>query len=208
MTIFLSFDYEIFFKSNNSSTNESLIIPTIRLLQILDRYNIKGIFFVDAGYLYALERQKMIKDVALEQHIVTEQVKTIEYKSHEIGLHIHPHWEDTYYENKKWKMNLNRYKLSDFKKDEVKSIFRKYHYYLNKNINGTLRSYRAGGWCIDPFENIRESMIEYGIKIDSTVFGGGYRKSRTHYYDYRTFPKKEIWKFKDNPIIENSMGTL
>ena len=207
MQIFISLDYEVFFLKPSSDIEQSLIDPTHRFHEILSKSQTKAIFFVDAGFLYALKRQsnnfeKLAKDYAA----IVAQLQYLEMHGHEIALHIHPHWEDSYYDGFRWKMNLSRYKLADFKKIEAEEIFKKYFQELQSILTHQIVSYRAGGWCLEPFSYIKDAMKEAGIYIDSTVYPDGYAKTTTHNYDFRNYPKKEIWRFTSSPAIEDKNG--
>ena len=45
--ILLSFDYELFFGIRSGTVYNTLIVPTNKLLDFMDLYNLKGNFFVD-----------------------------------------------------------------------------------------------------------------------------------------------------------------
>jgi len=206
MKIILSYDYEIFFNKNKSDCINTLVKPTSELLNIMNSYNVKSAFFIDAGYLFTLEKNKHIYNIKKDHEAIIQQIKEIESWGHEIGFHIHSHWEDTKWEKDKWLFDLSRYKLADFNKIEAQEIFMKYYSYLNSITTTEIRSYRAGGWCIEPFDHIRETMLKCGLLIDSTVFAGGKRISDTHSYDFSNYPAKDIWHFNEDPSIENENG--
>jgi hypothetical protein len=207
MKIIISLDYEIYFKKNDVNSNNQLINNTNKLISLLEKNNIKSTFFVDAGYLHALDRQRYrytnLKDDYLN---IIHQIMQLEKTNNEIGLHIHPHWEDTYFFNGKWEMQLDRYKLSDYKQKDVEIIFNKYYNQLQKIVKNDIISYRAGGWCIEPFSLIKNHLKNNGIKLEATVFRGGYCSTKTHSYDFRGYPKKEFWRFSDTPKKEDHNG--
>lgn len=207
MQIFITLDYELFFLEPSEGIDDCLIHSTQRFLNILDKEKVKAVFFVDAGYLVALQRQKpLYKKLQGDYTKIVNQLLFLEAKGHEIGLHIHPHWEDSFYDGHKWIMNLNRYKLADFSKPEAEAIFKNYYNVLQPLSAKKIISYRAGGWCLEPFSHIRSAMLECGIYIDSTVYAEGYSTTATHRYDFRNYPKKEIWKFNNEPAIEDENG--
>jgi hypothetical protein len=172
----------------------------------MNSYNVKSTFFIDAGYLITLEKYKHINKIKKELEATIHQIYEIESWGHEIGFHVHPHWEDTKWENDRWNFNMSRYKLSNFSKCDAQNIFMQYFKYLNTITASEIRSYRAGGWCLEPFDHIRQPMIDCGILIDSTVFNGGKRNSTTHSYDFRNYPTKDIWNFNEDPSTENVSG--
>ncbi len=207
INIYLTLDYELFLLKPGNNIDFSLINPTFDLVKVLNKYQFKAIFFVDAGYLYALNKYKdKYLNIEKDYTKIINQLKILESQGHEIGLHVHPHWEDCFYNGDEWKVNLNRFKLSDFTKEEARDIFNKYYKNLQFHFINKIISYRSGGWCLEPFSFIRESMKDNGIFIDSTVVPGASYKSKTHSYDYRLFPKKDIWRFNHEPSIIDELG--
>jgi hypothetical protein len=207
MQIFITLDYELFFLEPAEEIDDCLIRSTQWFLNILERHNAKAVFFVDAGYLYALQRQKhLYKKLEADYNKIIDQLQLLEKQGHEIGLHIHPHWEDSFYDGEKWKMNLSRFKLADFSGSDAGKIFKKYYEVLQPFSTKKIISYRAGGWCLEPFKNIRQAMLDCGIYIDSTVYPDGYSNTATHKFDFRQYPKKEIWTFDKEPAIETRNG--
>lgn len=207
INIYLTLDYELFLLKPGNNIDFSLINPTFDLVRILNKYQYKAIFFVDAGYLFALNKYKE-KYAKLENDYtkILTQLKYLESQGHEIGLHVHPHWEDCYYNGLEWKVNLKRFKLFDFNNEEAHSIFIKYYNFLQFHFQNKIISYRAGGWCLEPFSMVKDAMKEAGIFIDSTVVPGAFYKSKTHSYDYRKFPQKDYWRFSEDPSMINEDG--
>ena len=128
MEIFLTLDYELFLFNPGNNVDQSLIDPTNKLISMLNKHQIKAIFFVDVGYLVALSKQKdNYPKLSSDYYKIVKQLKYLESQGHELGLHIHPHWEDCYFDGNKWKIDLSRYKLADYTKLEAESIFTKYY---------------------------------------------------------------------------------
>ncbi len=207
MQIHLSLDYELFLQDPGCDVATSLIKPTNRLNQILEKNLLKAIYFVDAGYISALDRQKSdFHSLQIDYDTLVNQLKDLEDYGHEIGLHIHPHWEDTFFDGKKWVVDLSRYKLGDFHPERAADIFKQYHIVLQRHTNQKIVSYRAGGWCLEPFSYIRSAMRECDVCIDSTVYHDGRKQTDTHNYDFRGYPKKDIWRFENHPSVEDKNG--
>lgn len=210
MNIYLTLDYEPYLQKPGDDIYTTLIFPTNKFHDILFKYNCKSILFVDAGFLIALDRQKnQYTKISNDFNLIQAQLLHLISQGHEIGLHIHPHWEDCYFDGSIWNMNLKKYKLADFSKKNAADLFLKYFHFLSNILPSTkIISFRAGGWCLEPFNYIRDAMIECGIFIDSSVFFGGYKKNKTHNYDYRNYPSKDIWKFSVDPSMEDVNGSF
>jgi hypothetical protein len=207
MRIYLTLDYELFLRDPGSAIKTTLLIPTERLNAVLSRFGIEAVYFVDAGYLAALEKFKQQHlTLSFDYQDITTQLKVIQHTGHELALHTHPHWEDAFFDGQRWHMDLSRFKLADFTPAEAKLIFSKYHTVLQKHSKLPLVSHRSGGWCLEPFSYIKDAMKDCGIFIDSTVYENGYVKTATHSFDYRNYPKKDCWRFSHDPSEEDPHG--
>ena len=192
----------MFFGHKSGSVSRCMIEPTNRLLEISKRYNSKFTFFVDTGMLVkGNETDAFTSDLSL----IKEQINCCDNEGHEIGLHIHPHWEDAVWESG-WKFDLSRYKLSDFASKDISFVFDRYHKVLQSCVNQKIISYRAGGWCIQPFTDIQESMRRNKLYVESSVFPGGKNIKQPYYYDFTKVPKKDHWRFSDDVCVENNQG--
>ena len=78
----------------------------------------------------------------------------------------------TTWKNDAWKFAGTRYQLRDYSDSEIADIVRSYTKILNALADGGVRSYRAGGFCVEPFGRIRNCLLENGISIDSSVVPG------------------------------------
>jgi len=205
--IFITFDYELFFGGNSGTAQKCIIEPVNKLREIANKYNVKFIFFVDSGYLVKLiEYKDKYEYVKKEYDLVFSNIQTLHKEGHDIQLHIHPHWEDSYFDGHKWTMDTKRYRLQDFNEKEIDDIVFRYKKVLTDIVVDKVFTYRAGGWCIQPFDKISKALKKYNIWLDSTTFYGGYNKSYTHFYDFRKIPNKDIWKFEEDIIYEDNKG--
>lgn len=168
-----------------------MIEPTGMLLDLCRKYNTRMTFFVDAGYLlrleeYAPEYPELRRD--LEE--IRSQIREMTDCGCSVELHIHPHWERSSYVNGKWNIVTDgAYRLADFTEDERRSIFIRYHDYLQRLTGQKIHSFRAGGWCIQPFDQLADLFREQGIRIDSSVFPGGSFFSPHYDFDFTKVPR-------------------
>ncbi|MCO5260441.1 MAG: hypothetical protein M9916_09890 [Crocinitomicaceae bacterium] len=202
MNVFITLDYELFFGQQHGTVEKTLLYPTNRLIEIGKRTGAHFTFFVDCGYLIKLKEYKeQYTHLENDYNLVINQLKELCSEGHDCQLHIHPHWEKTIYNGEKWVFDYNYYKLSDFSDLEIVEIFKRYNNELEQITGKKTTSYRAGGWCIQPFEKVKSSFIEAGITIDSSVFVGGKNTVEPYYYDYTTAPDKDFWHF-DNDVCK------
>lgn len=203
MKIYLTFDYELFFGETPGSVQKCLLEPTEELLRLAQTYQIGLTFFVDVGYLIKL-KEYAVDYVSLreDRNLVFEQLKQILRNGHALQLHVHPHWEKSYYLNGKWQIHTDGcYRLSDFSKVEAASIIDRYNQFLIDEFGVVSTAFRAGGWCVQPFEHIREALLQTDIRIDSSVFAGGSFSSSHYDFDFTTAPNLDRYSFNSDVCI-------
>jgi hypothetical protein len=208
MNIFLTFDYELFFGTHTGSVEKCMLNPTNDLLRLAKDYQIPMTFFVDVGFLLALEREKS-KDNSLELELVAikNQLQMMEALNCSVQLHIHPHWEKSYFEDGKWIIKTEKaYKLSDFSTNEQEEIIERYKTYLDNCIQRKTNSFRAGGWCIQPFSELKTIFKKLQIQIDSSVFKNGMFHSEAYNFDFRNAPDKCRYSFEEDVCQEVKSG--
>ena len=202
----ITLDYELFF-SKSGSIEKSIIEPTEILLSILDRHNIKASFFVDSGYIIKLKEYMQNFEVLKKDYdLINNQIQKLSTEGHDIQLHIHPHWEDSFFDGKNWVFDTNRYKLSDFSELEIDDIVKRYSNILEDITAIKPATYRAGGWCIQPFDKIADALDKYGIRVDSTIFPKGKNTTPEKSFDFTNAPNKNNWRFSTNPLLEEENG--
>ena len=203
MKIAITWDYELFFGERSGSVAQCMLEPTARLLKLASKYNIPFTFFPDAGCLIKFEEEAACHE---ELQRVKRQIQTWDSLGHETGLHIHPHWEKSVWKDVRWQHDLSRYKLSDFSPQETAEIIERYASYMNALLAQPMQSYRAGGWCAQPFTPMAEAMEKAGIRFDSSVFKGGKNTTEPYQYDYTHTPTASNWKFLDDPAVLHPEG--
>lgn len=210
MQIYLTFDYELYFGARTGTVEKCITGPTALLTEMADRQGIKLCQFVDIGFLIKLE-EAIVKYPHLQQDytLISRQLEQLHKTGHDLQLHIHPHWEDSYYDGNRWHCRVDRYKLSDFNDHEIADIVHRYKTALSKFCDPVqLTAFRAGGWCIQPFERFKDVFRANGITTDSSVFANGYYESAQYAYDFRGAPLKSKYNFSTDPVIEDPEGTF
>lgn len=207
MNIIISLDYELFFGSASGTIDKTIIIPSNELLKVVGSYDVKLSFFVDSGYILKLgEYKSRFSELKDDYKKIVDQISLLSATGHDVQLHIHPHWENSFYKDGKWVINTEQYKLSDFAAEQIDDIVAKYKEVLVNITGKEIFAYRAGGWCIQPFDIFREPLYKNGIWLDSTVFKNGKNFSDTHHFNFSNCPNKTKWHFHDDPLVENING--
>ena len=203
----ISLDYELFFGKNPGSVENCMLRPTNLLIDVLNKYNSKVCLFVDAGFLVKLKDYSTdFPELAEQYQKIQEQLLTLSKAGHDIQLHIHPHWFDSTYDENGWQINTERYRLHDFSAAEIDEIVRSYKAELQHCTEQPIFAYRAGGWCLQPFNKIKEALLNNGIWLDSTVFNQGYSTDPTRHFDFKSMPQLPHWRFATDPLETNASG--
>lgn len=209
MNIFITLDYEIYFGENTGSVEKCLLEPTKELSRIADKYNVKFCFFVDSGFLIKLdEYRKKYSVLDKDYQSVIAQIEQLSKAGHDIQLHIHPHWEDSYFNGERWIINTKRYKLTDFNQHDIADIVKRYKKVLTDITDKNIFVNRAGGWCLQPFSELKDILKDNGISVDSTVFKNGYHTTSNYFYDFRKVPNKTSWDFENDPTRQTTDGSF
>lgn len=203
----LSLDYELFFGRSSGSVNNCMLEPTLQLINILEPHNIKLSLFVDAGFLVKLrEYSTEFPELQQQYQLIQQQLLLLSSKGHDIQLHIHPHWQDSYYTDNGWVIDTKRYRLHDFSQQDINAIVKKYKQELALFSHNDIFAYRAGGWCIQPFDKLKHALIQNDIWLDSTVFAAGHSDDPTRHFNFSALPSPEPWHFDDDPLQLNEAG--
>lgn len=209
MAVYLTFDYELFFGSETGTVKACMIDPTEQLLAICEKQNIPMTFFIDVGMLLKMnELKNEFPELVSDYQAILSQINRMEALGCSVQLHIHPHWENAIYKNGKWSINVDGcYKLSDFLQEEATAIIEKYFYFLQNLVTQKITSYRAGGWCIQPFDHVKETFRRLGITIDSSVFPGGKFESPHYAFDFTSVKRyAQPYRFESDVCVANKAG--
>lgn len=212
--IIFSYDYELFFGKDSGTVEKSIIYPTNKILGHLEKYGYKGNFFVDWQML------KYIKETNTQRNnddyrLLENQIKDIVARGHRIELHIHPHWVDAKYIGEgKWDFsNFSHYSLWSFTEEDIANMFVEGKQLLESIARTvipdyTIVAFRAGGWAVQPFDNLKRAFLEVGIKVDSSVAYGANYKCDYSYYDFRGDVIKDLseYRFTDDVMKPVSDG--
>ena len=212
MQVFLTFDYELFFGTATGTVEKCILEPTASLLKIAEKHAVPMTFFVDVGYLVRLQEQlSEFPQLQADYDRVAAQIQQMLQQGCDVQLHIHPHWERSFYTGSKWEIHTDgAYKLADFSEEEAVSIVRKYADFLTRLTGKAPCAYRAGGWCVQPFSLIEKIFAELGIRYDSSVFPGGKFASKHYAFDFTSVPRfSDAYSFQSDVCqqVENGQFT-
>jgi hypothetical protein len=198
-------DYEIY-GNGEGSLRDLVYEPAERLMAIFRKRNARFVSFVEVAELEMIEAKGTDPDIDR----VKQQIRDFYGEGFEIGLHLHPQWYNTRYENGKWLLNYSEYNLCTLSRERIIEIVDRSIAYLRKLLgvaDFTPFSFRAGNWLLQPTNNVASVLAERGIKIDSSVFKGGLQHQ--HKMDYRRALRNGYyWRFQDDANVRDLRGVL
>lgn len=198
-------DYEIY--GNGLGSLKDLVYePTRKLLEIFQHHRARLVFFIEVAEL------EIIESAGSDTYIynVKDQIRLLHQAGFEIGLHVHPQWYEARLDNAKWKLNYKEYNLCALPEERISQLLKRGFNYLRSLVqdnNFYPVSFRAGNWLINPAIKVSSVLSALGIKIDSSVFKGGYQQSTG--IDYRQAPSDLFfWKFTQDANRPDPSGLL
>jgi len=215
--LIITFDYELFLGRRSGKPDDCLIRPTKKLQELLSQYNAKAIFFVDTTYLITLkELSKKNRNCQDDLEKISKQLQELLIAGHYIFPHIHPHWLDAIYIPHLHEFdlkNVNRYRFHNLESAEREMIFGDSMELLSSILHRVdpsyeINGYRAGGWSIQPFGDIKPFFEHYQIQYDFSVMPGMYQFSNAQYFDFSLTPPKPVYRFTNDVTHEDSDGSF
>jgi hypothetical protein len=198
-------DYEIY-GDGSGSLKEHVLEPATSLLKIFNERNARLVLFVEAAELEVIYNEKT--DPAIMP--VLEQVHEFYRCGYEIGLHLHPQWYRAKRESGNWRLDGSEYNLCVLPEDRIRQIIGRSVEFLRRVLTSpdySPFSFRAGNWLFQPTQTAAKILSEYGIRVDSSVFKGGFLPD--HGIDYRPALKNGwFWRFSRDAVIAEANGSL
>jgi len=199
----ITFDYEVFLGHKTGSIENCVIKPTILILKILEANNAKAIFFVDATWLLFIK-----ENFADDFQLVARQLKSIVKAGSSVELHLHPQWLDAFKTGNLISFNSYRYyKLHSLNSKEIIDLFIKSIHLLESITNQKVQCFRAGGWCIEPFDLYKDIFDTFNIKYDFSVAPGLYIKEGEVFdFDFSDAPHLPFYRFQNDVLKPQKTG--
>ncbi len=218
-TFILTIDYELSFGFDSGSVYECMIKPAGKLLDLLNEYNSSMTIFWDILHYYRLvELENEFPTLKSDRINIENQVGCFVKDGHDVQMHLHPHWLDASYEKNRWKFEYHRFRLQDLSIIEdscdintISGCITIAKETIEKFIRKTIPTYkvttfRAGGYLIQPFGDIRKEFLKNNILIDSSVCPGLSLRNGSSSYNFHGYPESSNYKFENDPSIPNNKG--
>lgn len=213
--LLITFDYELFLGNRSGSVEECMIRPTNDLVKVMGKYGVKAVFFVDTTCLLRMKEQSDSSPACAQSfNLVAEQLRDLVTNGHYVYPHIHPHWLDAEYlpETNQWRLkNTARYRFHNITATDREKLFTGSVNLLREILQPvsmpvTIDGYRAGGWCIQPFEDFYPLFVQHGIRHEFSVMKGFYQFTDAQYFDFTIAPEKDIYYFEEDVCRESPKG--
>lgn len=204
--IIFSIDYELY--GNGDGTLRELVFdPAAELAEVFDRHDAKFVVFVEALELARIKRAATDPDIGA----VCDQIRRLHRDGHEVALHIHPQWANAQHRDGVWELDYSEYNLGELSRGRIESIVDECLEFLRSEIQDeSFRpiAFRAGNWLIQPAERIAHVLADRGIKIDSSLFKGGFHRKPS--IDYRAAARnpEPYWRFRSDVNRPDPDGVL
>lgn len=186
----LTFDYELFLGKNHLTEKEILFDPAEKLAGMLSAEAVPATFFADICSVIQYEKMG-ITDYVTE---FEKQLQELYGAGHDVQLHIHPHWLKSVCTNGEWNYTYENYRIHslgfDRKKennvyDVLQTGIERLNSILSRVDNGyQCIAYRAGGFALQPHQELVEALYDNGIRIDSSVAPQLSSESKMNFYNF------------------------
>ncbi len=196
-------DYEIY-GDGTGSLRQLVYEPCRRLMDLFSERNARFVAFVEAAELEMISSHD--SDTAIG--MVEQQIRDLRARGFELGLHLHPQWCNARFHDGTWVLDYLEYNLCTLPRSRIEQIVNRSVQYLRSVLNEprfTPLSFRAGNWLFQPSSVAAQVLAEAGIRVDSSVFKGGWQ--RVHKLDYRsTLQLGDYWWFQDDVTTPSAAG--
>lgn len=201
--IVLTLDYELFFGTKAGSVENCMIKPIDLLVELFDKYDCKMTIFWDVLHYIKAKELNIIDEMSQ----IEKSIEKLVSHGHDVQLHIHSHWVDAKYENDKWIFpTYEHYNLQTFEKTKILDIVTKSKEVIENITKQKVTTFRAGGWQIEPFEDLRDAFLKNEIFIDSSVAFDKVQKNKIISFDFRDYPNDEVYTFDNTPKVKVKNG--
>ena len=211
MTIYIlySADYELFLGGNYCDEKEVLIDPAKDLLNLCQRLNIPLTLFAD---ILSILRYREL-NISGFPKLAEDQLKDAIVRGHDVQSHVHPHWNDTFIDGRRYTVNTGYFLLGNLDRDP-EALYAKVlanlvtsRNYLHQLLRQVRKDYqciafRAGGYGLQPQTKvILKALAEAGFIIDSSIVPGLVVRNSVNEIDFSRVPDRA------NYYLDHDLGT-
>ncbi|MBR5696154.1 MAG: hypothetical protein IKX43_08005 [Paludibacteraceae bacterium] len=217
--IILTLDYELY-GNGQGDIFRQIVEPTDRILKIAKRHNAHLTIFLEVVEYWRLkeewERGNTMGYTGNPISAMEKQIREAVREGHDVQLHLHPQWVNARWTEEGWVVDPTSHRLSHYEgegENSLVGLLRRGIETLERLITPVkpyyrCQAFRAGGFNAQPSEAIVKAMLEVGLKLDSSLFPGGFAQGSISSYDYRSLPKdRGIWNVADRLDLPTEEAT-
>ncbi|MDG5800872.1 hypothetical protein QA597_10930 [Marinilabiliaceae bacterium ANBcel2] len=217
--LILTVNYELFFGDDSGTVNNCMIRPINHLCDVLDEFKYKMTVFWDILHYYRLkELSGSLPELRIDAEMIEKQIMWLIQKGHDVQMLIHPHWLDARWSNNKWKFSYNRFALhrlwDNDDPDDINSIVGCIT--ISKRLmeqvcrrqdpSYKVRVFRAGGYRIEPFNQLSYALLKNEIYADSSAAHGIKSSYDPLPFNFTRLPLYKYYRFDDSVLYHDYEG--
>jgi hypothetical protein len=218
MTLYIlySADYELFLGGNYCDEIEVLIEPTNDILNLFDRLNIPITLFADVFSFLRYREHNMYTFPENAENQLKDAIR----RGHDVQSHVHPHWNYTRIDGRKYTVSGDYFLLGKLDDDpsklyaKIRNLLLTSRNYLEDllgqvDTDYTCIAFRAGGYGLQPNPvTVIKALHDSGFIIDSSVVPGFVLRNKVNDVDFTHTPKMANYYLETDLTVpsENNQG--
>ena len=216
--LILTLDYELF-GDGSGDVFKHIVEPTNAILEVAEGYGAKITTFFEVVEYWRLKQEwESGNSMGYDRNpaeAMEQQVLDMMSRGHDVQLHIHPQWVDAKWEDGRWIVDFDNWRLSDFKTPTMtlNQLISKGKETLEAIIKPHFPDYecyaiRAGGYNAQPSIEIVSAMRGLGFRVDSSIVPGAREQGMLSVYDYSPVPLDcGVWNVREELDKQYSQST-
>ena len=195
--LILTVDLEVF-GNGSGCVQQCACAPLERMARLVEAYGARLEIFVEAIEFAVMEGDPAHADTV---RAVKRQLADMVRRGHQLQIHIHPQWDGAYPDDAKqgWVFKGGTWRTGDTDPDRLVHLLHMSNAWIREAVQEVHEDYgcsvfRAGGWCIQPSEEVVPVLRSMGLNIDSSVAPGLANDDPDTWYDFRSSPEKPWWR--------------
>lgn len=215
----LTLDYELY-GDGSGNVFSHMIYPTEKILSICSQHGVKLTLFFEVLEYIRLKNEwdngNHMGYVENPVQAIEQQLQTMAHEGHDIQLHVHPQWVNAKFVDGAWQVDFDNWRLGEFSVPQpytIEDMLRQGKQVIESLIRPVCPDYqctmlRAGGYNVMPSGPVYQAMVNVGLRVDSSVYPGGFETGELSRYDFRAAPLKlDYWPALAENFCEQAAGS-
>jgi hypothetical protein len=209
LNVIFTLDYEIH-GNGEGCPYELMVEPTARMMDLFEGHGAKLTILADVAEILKFREYKE-KNGRDDYHYeaIAGQLREAVRRNHDVQLHLHASYFNARYENGRWLQDWSEYNFASLpleRLNELVGIGKRYLEDLLKPIKSSYLCtvFRAANWAVSPSVNVVRSLVNNGIRVETSVFKHGRREGLVS-FDYSDAPSELVpWRADENDICRQN----